>query len=57
MFRSGRRQVAYESGPLHFGMACVLTEIATGKEVSRYDCFREAPPDAPEWVKTLEANP
>jgi hypothetical protein len=56
-FLADGRQVAYESGPMHFVLACVLADIETGKELSRYDCFPELPSDAPDWVKTLEANP
>ncbi len=56
-FFADGRQVAYESGPMHFVLACVLADIETGKELARYDCAPELPPDAPDWVKTLEANP
>ena len=56
-FLADGHQVAYESGALHFVLACVLADIETGKELSRYDCFPELPSDAPDWVKTLEANP
>lgn len=57
MFLEDAKRVAYESGPLHFGLTCILADLDTGKELSAYDCFRELPADAPDWVKTLEANP
>lgn len=57
MFVADGRQVAYESGPLHFGMSCILADIETGRELSTYDCYRELPPDAPDWVKALEEAP
>src|ERR1700743_2455410 len=37
MFWAAGRQVAYESGPLHFDLACVLADISTGHELARYD--------------------
>jgi hypothetical protein len=54
MFTPDGKQVAYESGPLHFSMSCVLVDIATGKQVGYFDCFQELPDGAPAWVKTLE---
>jgi hypothetical protein len=57
-FLSDGRQVAYESGPLHFSLVCILADIQTGKQLEIYDCFpNPLPADAPDWVKTLEANP
>lgn len=57
MFAADGRQVAYESGPLHFSMTCVLADIETGRELETYDCYSELPNDAPEWVRALEALP
>jgi hypothetical protein len=57
MFLEDGRRVAYESGPLHFSMTCILAEVNTGRKLAAYDCFRELPSKAPAWVKTLEANP
>lgn len=54
MFVADGRQVAYESGPLHFSMACVLADIETGRELETYDCWGELPDSAPEWVQALE---
>lgn len=57
IFLNDGRQVAYESGPLHFAMSCVLANIRTGKEQARLDCFSEPlPKNAPTWVKQLEAH-
>ncbi len=55
MFLAEGHQIAYETGPLHFGMRCVLIETATAKTLADYDCWRELPADAPDWVKKLEA--
>lgn len=55
-FESNGELVAFESGPLHFGMVCVLVNIRTGKQVANYDCYRELPSDAPRWVQELEGT-
>jgi hypothetical protein len=55
IFRAGGRQIAYETGPLHFGMLCTLANTATGRELASYDCFHELPANAPEWEKALQA--
>ncbi len=39
MFLDDGKTIAIESGPLHFGMACMLIEIATGGSLTRVDCF------------------
>jgi len=56
IFWAGGRQIAYETGPLHFGMRCTLADIPTGRELASYDCFHELPADAPEWEKALQAD-
>ena len=57
IFLNSGQQVAYESGPLHFSMACILADIRTGKEQAKFDCFSEPlPENAPDWVKQLEAH-
>jgi hypothetical protein len=53
MFWANGRQVAYESGPLHFSMDCVLYDLAKGREVSRIDCYHELPARVPDWVSVL----
>jgi hypothetical protein len=55
-FESNGELVAFESGPLHFAMNCLLVDITSGKQVAEYDCFHELPQDAPKWVKELESN-
>jgi hypothetical protein len=55
MFRAGGRQIAYETGPLHFGMLCTLADTATGRELASHDCFHELPTTAPEWEKALQS--
>ena len=54
IFWADGKQVAYESGPLHFGMACILADVATGKRLASYDCFHGIPENAPAWLKALE---
>jgi hypothetical protein len=55
-FQPDDRRVAYETGPLHSSMMCVLADIRTGKQLEAVDCFGELPADAPPWVKELERN-
>jgi hypothetical protein len=54
IFWAEGRQIAYETGPLHFGMLCTLADLATGRELASYDCFHELPANAPEWEKALQ---
>jgi hypothetical protein len=61
MFQGDGKSLAFESGPLHFAMACVLIDIASGKELQRVDCFTypEHPPAGgwPAWLaKLMEAG-
>jgi hypothetical protein len=56
IFWADGKQVAYESGPLHFGLSCMLTDIETGRVLANVDCFHGIPEDAPDWLKTLEAK-
>jgi len=48
------KQIAYETGPLHFGLQCNLEDIFTGRMVWSEDCFHGLPANAPECVKDLE---
>jgi hypothetical protein len=52
-FQADGRRVAYETGPLHFSMMCVLADIQSGKELERVDCYRP-PEHMPRWVEELE---
>jgi hypothetical protein len=54
MFWADGKQVAYESGPLHFGMSCILADIQTGRQLGIVDCYHELPDDAPDWAVKLE---
>ena len=54
MFQANGTRVALESGPMHVWLNCRLLDLRTGKEVAHYDCFRDVPEDAPNWVKLLE---
>jgi hypothetical protein len=55
-FWAGGRQVAYETGPLHWSLTCNLMDIKTGRKLANLDCFHELPADAPAWEKTLETT-
>jgi len=57
IFWNNGREVAYESGPLHFGLQCILASVATGKQLASYDCFHGVPDNAPDWLKALEKAP
>ena len=54
MFWSDGRQVAYETGPFHFSMSCVLIDTKSGRRVDTIDCWQELHVDAPDWAKALE---
>lgn len=58
MFTEDGKSIAFESGPLHFSMACVLIDIASGMELARIDCFHypDKAPDGgwPAWITKLE---
>jgi hypothetical protein len=56
IFWADGRQIAYESGPLHFSMQCILVDIATGRQLAKYDCWAPLPENAPNWAKALEIN-
>lgn len=54
MFWSDGRQVAYEAGPFHFSMACVLADTESGRQLAAFDCeYVDLPKDAPDWLKAL----
>ena len=58
VFEDAGKHIAYQTGPLHFAMTCVLMDIATGKELGTYDCFDSEKMDrAPVWVRTLVDKP
>jgi hypothetical protein len=54
IFWNDGRQVAYESGPLHFGMSCNLYDLASGRDVESVDCWRGIPDKSPAWLVALE---
>ena len=55
IFWADGKQVAYESGPLHFGLQCILTNVKTGNEIASFDCFHGIPDNAPDWLEALES--
>lgn len=57
IFWNDGREIAYESGPLHFGLQCNLVSVATGKQLASYDCFHGIPDNTPDWLKALEKTP
>jgi hypothetical protein len=56
IFWNDGRQVAYESGPLHFGMQCELYDLKTGRVVQSVDCWQGIPDNAPAWLVALEKH-
>jgi len=56
VFWADGKQVAYETGPLHFSLTCVLADVKTGRELASYDCFHGIPDDAPDWLEALEGG-
>ena len=57
IFLKNGRQVAYETGPLHWDLHCILQDVTTGKLISSYNCYRDIPKSAPQWVHALESAP
>ena len=55
IFWADGKQVAYESGPLHFGMSCILADIESGRQLGMVDCYHELPDNAPEWAVKVES--
>jgi hypothetical protein len=53
IFWSHGQQVAYATGPLHFGMQCVLIDIRSSHELGSVDCFHDLPAGAPDWARRL----
>jgi hypothetical protein len=56
IFWKDGREVAYESGPLHFGLQCTLMSVGSGKKLASVDCFHGIPENAPDWLKALEVT-
>ncbi len=57
-FQNDGKWVAFEMGPLHFSLACVLSDTATGRQLASQDCYNKdlLAPSNPAWVRQLEAN-
>ena len=56
IFWNEGRQIAYEDGPPHFMMRCILLDVATGKRLADVDCFTQVPVDSPAWLMALEKS-
>jgi hypothetical protein len=53
-FLDDGEKLAFQAGPLHFGMRCTLVVASTGKELDSHPCFTNDDVDAaPSWVRTL----
>ena len=55
-FLKDGRRIAYESGPLHFGLQCELYDLKTGRVLDSIDCFHGIPENAPAWLVALEGS-
>lgn len=53
MFWEDGKQLAYETGSIHFNMACRLVDIASGRQLANLDCYHDLAEDAPAWEKAL----
>lgn len=56
IFWDNGRQIAYETGSLHFNLQCNLFDLATGRKLDAIDCFHGVPDNAPAWAETLESR-
>lgn len=56
IFWADGRQLAYETGPFHFSMTCVLVDVKTGHRIADFDCYHELSGNAPAWVSALESS-
>lgn len=56
IFWADGQQVAYEDGPLHLSMRCVLASVSTGRELESQDCHTKLSDDAPLSLRTLEKS-
>ncbi len=56
MFWDDGKRIAYETGPLHLGMKCVLADVRSGRRRETCDCYRKLPAHAPNRVKALESK-
>ena len=57
MFQAGGKEIAFETGPMHFSLACKLLDISSGRLIAQYDCFPSPlATNAPAWVQLLESN-
>ncbi|ADW67427.1 hypothetical protein [Granulicella tundricola] len=49
--------LAYEAGPLHFGMTCNLADLATGRKLTTVDCYTASKESLPAWANALQQEP
>ncbi len=54
IFWADGRQIAYEDGPPHFIMRCILVDLTTGERVEDVNCFMPVPAGSPSWLTALE---
>jgi hypothetical protein len=55
IFWNDGRQVAYEDGPPHFIMSCILADVVTGRHLEDVDCFMPSPDGSPSWLNALQS--
>lgn len=56
IFLDGGKRVAYESGPLHGAMSCVLENVTTGKQLAVFDCGVTKGKTVPSWVAAIQSH-
>lgn len=54
MFWENGKQVAYQTGSLHFNLQCVLVDLSSGRQLESHDCYGELADTAPAWEKALQ---
>ncbi len=53
LFWADGTQVAYQDGPPHFVLRCILVDLKTGHQLANEDCFSDLPASAPAWEQQL----
>lgn len=54
MFVENGKQVAYQTGSVHFNLWCVLVDLSSGRQLANHDCYGELNNAAPAWEKALQ---
>jgi hypothetical protein len=56
IFWDDGRQIAYESGPLHFVMMCELCDLNTGRVLDSIEGYQGVAANPPAWLVALEKS-